>query len=134
MRQDRKTRGPVVGSVAGKREVCIDGDKPLRVVKLFLDHQRIPPAGWVHVRTAAAAIEILQTGTVIEVSLDHDLGDDDVHGTGYDVIVWIEEAVAMQQFIPPKEIRVHSVNVSARQKMEAGIESIYHLYEENLIG
>jgi hypothetical protein len=29
---------------------------------------------------------------VQELSLDHDLGDD-ARGTGYDVILWIEEAV-----------------------------------------
>ncbi|HHQ4547340.1 MULTISPECIES: cyclic-phosphate processing receiver domain-containing protein [Aeromonas] len=30
----------------------------------------------------------LETETVTEISLDHDLGDDD-RGTGYDVILWI---------------------------------------------
>jgi len=30
----------------------------------------------------------------MEISLDHDLGDDD-SGTGYDVVLWIEEAVVV---------------------------------------
>ena len=57
-----------------------------------------------------------------EISLDHDLGDDD-RGTGYDVVLWLEEAVVLNGFIPPK-MKVHSANSSARQKMEAGIKSI----------
>ncbi|WP_309303809.1 cyclic-phosphate processing receiver domain-containing protein [Vibrio parahaemolyticus] len=32
-----------------------------------------------------------------EISLDHDLRNDD-HGTGYDVVLWNEEAVATQVF------------------------------------
>jgi len=62
---------------------------------------------------------------VTEVSLDHELGDDD-HSTGYDVILWIEEAVATQEFNAPI-ITVHSANSSARKKMELGIRSIASL-------
>ena len=65
---------------------------------------------------------LLQTGQVTELSLDHDLGDDE-HGTGYDVVLWIEEEVALRGFTPPK-IFVHSANSSARQKMLAGIQAI----------
>ena len=54
-----------------------------------------------------------------EISLDHDLGDDN-RGTGYDVVLWIEKEVMTNHFIPPY-IRVHSANVSARRKMELGI-------------
>lgn len=57
-----------------------------------------------------------------EISLDHDLGDD-LRGTGYDVILWIEEAVYTESFAPPA-ILIHSANSSARQKMQAGISSI----------
>lgn len=71
------------------------------------------------------AIELLQSENVTELSLDHDLGDDN-RGTGYDVIKWIEEQVATSNFVPPK-IKVHSANISARKKMELGIESIVRL-------
>jgi hypothetical protein len=81
------------------------------------------------VRSPKDAIDILKTGSVGEISLDHDLGDD-VRGTGYDVILWIEEAVATQDFDPPKII-VHSANPSARQKMEAGIQSINRTYAKS---
>jgi hypothetical protein len=68
---------------------------------------------------------VTKTGKVIEVSLDHDLRDDD-RGTGYDVVLWIEEAVFSNAFIPPV-IKVHSANISARKKMELGIEHIYKM-------
>lgn len=51
---------------------------------------------------------------------------DDARGTGYDVVLWIEEMVATTDFLPP-EIVVHSANLSARAKMEAGIRSIASL-------
>ena len=57
-----------------------------------------------------------------EISLDHDLGNDD-RGTGYDVVLWIEEQVALHGFAPPA-MKVHSANVSARTKMENGIRAI----------
>jgi hypothetical protein len=65
---------------------------------------------------------LLESGEVLELSLDHDLGDDQ-RGTGYDVILWIEEAVALRGFKPPR-ILVHSANASARERMLAGIRSI----------
>ena len=94
-------------------------------MKVFLDDERIAPDDWVAVRWPEEAIALLKTGNVTDMSLDHDLGDDE-HGTGYDVILWIEEAVATKKFIPPR-ITVHSANSSARQKMELGIESIQRL-------
>jgi hypothetical protein len=94
-------------------------------VKVYLDDQRVAPPGWKQVRWPDEAIELLKSGEVTEISLDHDLGDDD-RGTGYDVVVWIEEQVIVAGFRPPA-IRVHSANSSAREKMERGIESImYH--------
>lgn len=76
------------------------------------------------------AIAILKTGVVTHISLDHDLGDD-VRGTGYDVILWIEEAVVTSNFVPPV-ILVHSANASARIKMILGVESIKRLYARRL--
>ncbi len=99
-------------------------------MKLYLDDERIPPEEWIHVRWPEEAIEILKTGKVTELSLDQDLGDDS-HGTGYDVILWIEKEVVTEGFVPPK-ITVHSANPSARQKMEAGISSIKRLHAPNL--
>jgi len=91
-------------------------------MKIYLDDERTTPEGWVRAYWPDEVIQLLETEDVQEVSLDHDLGDDD-RGTGYDVILWIEEAVFTRGFIAPK-ISVHSANSSARRKMEQGISSI----------
>ncbi len=91
-------------------------------MKLFLDDERTAPEGWVRVRRPGSAIKLLKTGQVTDLSLDHDLGNER-RGTGYDVVLWIEEAVATEGFVPPK-MTVHSSNASARAKMEAGMERI----------
>ena len=92
-------------------------------MKVYLDDERATPEGWHRVYWPDEAIAILKTGRVTELSLDHDLGADE-RGTGYDVVLWIEEAVITRGFVPPK-ISVHSANSSARQKMEMGIRTIY---------
>ena len=94
-------------------------------MKVYLDDERTTPVGWVRVYWPDEAVELLSTGGVSELSLDHDLGDDE-RGTGYDVVLWIEEAVALRGFDPPI-IYVHSANSSARDKMEAGIAAITRL-------
>lgn len=99
-------------------------------MKLFLDDERAVPEGWCGVTTAYAAIHQLETGNVSELSLDHDLGDEVENGTGYDVLFWIESAIALEQFRPPEKIIVHSANSSARIKMELAIKQIYKLWEE----
>jgi hypothetical protein len=97
-----------------------------------LDDTRQPypePESWIWVRTPAEAIGLLETGEVGELSLDHDLGlmDGERELTGYDVVVWVEEAVVTRGFVPPAVMRVHSSNSSAAEKMEAGIEAIRRL-------
>ena len=91
-------------------------------MKFYLDDERATPEGWTRVYWPEEAIDLLKTGNVLEISLDHDLGDDE-RGTGYDVVLWIEEAVITKGFKPPV-MRVHSANSSARDKMELGIETI----------
>ncbi|MFM5372542.1 cyclic-phosphate processing receiver domain-containing protein [Aeromonas veronii] len=91
-------------------------------MKLYLDDERKTPVGWVRVFWPDEAIAWLKTEMVTEISLDHDLGDDD-RGTGYDVILWIENEVMTNNFIHP-QIHIHSANVSARRKMELGVVAI----------
>lgn len=100
-------------------------------MKVYLDDERQAPEGWIQVRWPEEAIALLETGTVEKISLDHDLGNDD-YGTGYDVILWIEEAVATRGFGPPA-MSVHSANSSARHKMELGIASIKKLAARNAL-
>ncbi|MGN6546926.1 MAG: cyclic-phosphate processing receiver domain-containing protein [Aureliella sp.] len=94
-------------------------------MKVYLDDERPTPTGWIAVRWPDEAIRLLQSGEVTELSLDHDLGDDS-RGTGYTVLLWIEEAVALHRFRPPR-IVIHTSNASARQKMLLGVRSIERL-------
>jgi hypothetical protein len=94
-------------------------------VRIFLDDERPTPEGWVRASWPQEVIALLEAGGVTEVSLDHDLGNDE-RGTGYDVVLWVEEAVATQRFVAPKLV-VHSANSSARAKMEQGIAKIERL-------
>ncbi len=91
-------------------------------MKVFLDDERPVPEGWVLARWPDEVITLLKTAHVTHISLDHDLGDDE-RGTGYDVVLWMEKAVATSDYVPP-QITVHSANSSARQKMQAGIANI----------
>lgn len=91
-------------------------------MKVFLDDERATPEGWLRVYWPDEAIALLQTGQVTDISLDHDLGDD-ARGTGYDVVLWVEEALQLRGFVPPR-MTVHSANPAARLRMLAGIETI----------
>ncbi len=97
-------------------------------MKIYLDDERPTLDGWQRCRRQEEVIDLLKAGGVTHLSLDHDLGDD-THGTGYDVVLWIEEQVATTDF-EPTEIVVHSANVSARAKMEAGIRSIATILQQ----
>lgn len=91
-------------------------------MRVFLDDERQTPDGWTRVYWPDEAIALLQTGKVTEISLDHDLGDDE-RGTGYDVLEWIEAEVVLNAFKPPK-IKIHSANPPARARMSAAVRSI----------
>lgn len=91
-------------------------------MKVFLDDERMTPPGWVRAYWPEEVIKFLETCDVTVVSLDHDLGCD-ARGTGYDVILWIEEAVITRKFKAPA-IFIHSANASARIKMELGVKNI----------
>jgi hypothetical protein len=79
-------------------------------INLWLDDKRAMLPGYdMHVYTAQAAIAALETGTVEKVSLDHDLGNEEVVGNGYMVAKWIEEAAYLGK-IPKLVWYIHSQN------------------------
>ncbi len=95
-------------------------------MKVYLDDMRTAPEGWVPCLWPSEVIDLLKTGLVTHVSLDHDLGDDD-RGTGYDVLTWIErEVIVNDDFVPP-DISIHTANPAARQRMELAVVSIRRL-------
>jgi Cyclic-phosphate processing Receiver domain len=97
---------------------------------VWLDDVRVAPDGWVHITTPEEAIELLRSGEVEEISLDHDLGlaTPESERTGYDVLAWLEEAVATGAWKHPVPVmRVHSANPVGWRRMEQAIESIHRL-------
>lgn len=72
----------------------INAAVPAGELRVWLDDlldDRAAPPGWVDVTTAHAAIALIDRGDVIELSLDHDLGDDDLAGKGVHVVDHIAE-------------------------------------------
>jgi hypothetical protein len=82
---------------------------------------------WLWVTSAWDAIALLESESVVELSLDHDLGDPDEVGDGYAVAVWIEERAATDDTYIPPVVHVHSSNVAGRQRLEAAVASIERL-------
>lgn len=85
-----------------------------------------PGLAWVHVTTAGEAIELLETGRVVELSLDHDLGDDESCGRGIDVVVnfLAEQQIAHGRNLWPRDgIRIHSANAYGRDAMMRAIKA-----------
>lgn len=99
-------------------------------MKVFLDDRRDTPEGWVRCYWPDEVIDLLKTGKVEAVSLDHDLGDD-ARGTGYTVIQWIEEQVHLEDFWPP-EMFCHSDNAPGRERIQKGIEEINRYWEQRM--
>ena len=97
-------------------------------MKVFLDDIREAPPGWQRVYWPAEAIALLAQGGVTDLSLDHDLGDD-TRGTGYDVLLWIEEAVVLRGFVPPS-ILIHSANPVGRERMLRCLAAIERAQEQ----
>lgn len=106
-------------------------------MKVYLDDVRDCPQGWVLARSADQAIELLETGKVEEISLDHDLGmkpktldsgvveasEDTLAMSGYDVATWIEEQVIYRGFKAPR-MKCHSANPIGVRRIQQVIESI----------
>ena len=97
-------------------------------MKVYLDDIRPAPEGWTLVTTPEQAIELMSRGRVEEISLDHDLGLDDVR-SGYLVLLWIEEQVHYNAFVPPK-ISLHTANPVGRARMEWVLRSIERMLKE----
>jgi len=94
-------------------------------MRVFLDDCRpTPPELNItnSVMTAQEAIALLNTGLVTFISLDHDLGDEAIVGSGYQVAKHIEEQ-AYYGGIPPLKWAVHSANAVGRKNMEAALKS-----------
>ena len=71
-------------------------------------HSQIANKEWVIVRRTEYIKELLKAGLINDLSLDHDLGNDDI--TGYQLALWMEE----EKYWPKGIISVHSANPVGR--------------------
>lgn len=87
-------------------------------IKLFLDDVRDCPTGWVVARSYDEAVGILTNhrGT-FDVSLDHDLGNEDYDGTS--LVKWF---IAAERF--PMEAYIHSANPAGRKNLAFDLASM----------
>lgn len=99
---------------------------PEQALRVWLDDDlvdRAAPEGWIHVTKASEATDLLATGRVVELSLDHDLGDDQIHGRGIDVVDWLcRQQEEHDRILWPRVITIHSANASGRDTMVRAIE------------
>lgn len=94
--------------------------KPL---KIYLDDKRSTPDGYVRAFWPSQVITLIEEFKTEEISLDHDLGDDET-GTGNDVVLYIEEKIYFNKGWDLPVLKTHTDNSSARDKMRKGIEQI----------
>lgn len=88
-------------------------------MKLWLDDLRPAPDGWIWAKTVPEAIEILNSHNVSEVSLDHDLGENEQ--TGYDFACELERRAFEGQPLPLWA--VHSANPTGRDNIVRALKS-----------
>jgi hypothetical protein len=93
-------------------------DSELRVWLDDLLDDRAAPEGRIHVTSAGAAIALLDTGWVVELSLDHDLGDDEAAGKGVHVIDHLAERQVLEgrDLWPRDGITIHSANAAGASR------------------
>lgn len=100
-------------------------------MKVWLDDERPCPHDYnLHIKTADEAIELLKTGKVIKISLDHDLGTDDLNNTGYKVAKFIEEG-AFKKELKYIEVNIHTANPIGRKNMLTAIRNAKFYWKDN---
>lgn len=96
-------------------------------MKLWHDDIRRPPAGWTWARTNGEALELLRSGTVVEASLDHDLGLHELDPADYESPEVLKGSGSQTGFdlvklmvaegLVPRRVRIHSWNPPAALRM-----------------
>lgn len=93
-------------------------------MNIWLDDKRPMPPGFdVHCLNAHHAAKLIRCGLVDMISLDHDLGEEALFGTGYTVALEIE-ALA-QKGGPSRRLSVylHTQNPVGRSRMQSALRS-----------
>jgi len=98
-------------------------------MKVWLDDIRPMPEGYdIHAYSAAEAIELLKSGKVTEISLDHDLAD--LERDGYEVACWIEKH-AYDGTLPKLIWKIHSANPVGVSRMRSALTQAEKWWSNN---
>ena len=103
--------------------------------KVWLDDQiddantpmRHPPTGWIGVKSALSACRLLARGGVVEISLDHDLGDGQM--SGYVVARFIEKR-AYEGRLHPIRWTIHSANPVGMGNMRSALQAAERFWQK----
>lgn len=102
------------------------------MIKVYMDDERVTPAGWHRTYSVDQTIEQLETRQVSHLSLDNDLGDD--LEEGYKVLDWLEETVYTDPTFPIPVVFIHSANSSRVQYMQKALLSIEKIRQQQIGG
>lgn len=99
-------------------------------MKLFVDDLRVPPKDWVLARTITEAIRLIDTESVEEVSLDHDICyvNTDTGRTADETFEPVARYIAVfnqlleSQGIPEIKVQIHTANPVGAQRMRNILE------------
>lgn len=103
-------------------------------MKIWLDDERKPPdESWTHITNPPAFRFALCSEEIEEISFDHDLGyfEGEQEITGYTCLCWVEKHI-MRDVFPIPKMRVHTMNASARQKMQKVVDKLEKLRQTEL--
>lgn len=98
-------------------------------MKLWLDDIRPAPDGWIWCKNVPEILDFFalkeKWKKVVEVSLDHDLGENT--STGYDFLCILENEIGsgIENHVPI--FHIHSANPVGRKNMQRAIDSINRL-------
>jgi len=101
-------------------------------MKIYMDDARETPNGWTRTYTVAETIAALLTCKVTHLSLDNDLGEDELEG--YKVLDWLEETVYNNMHFPLPEVTIHSSNASRVEYMHRALKSIERIRQQQIGG
>ncbi len=102
-------------------------------MKVYLDDERATPdETWTRTYTVAETIELLETGQVEYLSLDNDLGENQLEG--FRVLDWLEEQVYLHQTMLIPIITIHSANPVRVAHMQQVIRSIERIKQQKEAG
>lgn len=107
------------------------------MIKVWLDDERIPPPGWIHLKTAVEAVEFLKSRAleIEEMSFDHDLGyqgpSSGLPEDGNDVAKALEELAYHQNINPEIRLSIHSSNSAGVKEIKLALGSALRFLGRN---